>query len=254
MSAIPALPARLHSLLSLLKQLFRLPRAALCFQVALNPAHVIATYHNFIRPHPTYRLFGRKTVGAALLDLDAFATPQHYLETIARRNFGGFFARRAKARGYRFASIDRNRHIDDIDAINHALPFRQGKIMAPSYRSRTEHFIDQANYRYYGVLDGQGRLMAYCEVGIYGNFALLSRLLGYRNNDGVMHFMIVEIASCLIAEGLVRYLMYDTWFGASEGLRKFKAILGFAPYRVRYALDYSTAARIAPQTHFQRAH
>jgi hypothetical protein len=34
--------------------------------------------------------------------------------------------------------------------------------------------------------------------------------------------------------GPVRWLMYDTWFGAPPGLRSFKERLGFAPYRVRW--------------------
>ena len=30
------------------------------------------------------------------------------------------------------------------------------------------------------------------------------------------------------------YLMYDTFFGASEGLKKFKEKLGFQPYKVKW--------------------
>jgi hypothetical protein len=31
--------------------------------------------------------------------------------------------------------------------------------------------------------------------------------------------------------------MYDTFFGAREGLQNFKRIVGFEPYRVRYSLQ-----------------
>jgi hypothetical protein len=31
--------------------------------------------------------------------------------------------------------------------------------------------------------------------------------------------------------------MYDTFFGAQPGMQSFKKILGFRPYRVRYALQ-----------------
>jgi hypothetical protein len=52
-----------------------------------------------------------------------------------------------------------------------------------------------------------------------------------------MHMMVVDIVSELIGERRVRYLMYDTFFGAQSGMQTFKKILGFRPYRVRYALQ-----------------
>ncbi len=227
---------RLRRLRDTLSAIWHLPLAHLCFYKPLNPAHVLATYRNFTRPHPTYLVFRNKTLGAALIDTFEYSSAEHYAASIGKRNFGGYFASRAKARGYRFIAIDRNGYVDDIDAINTSLPERQGRAMAQSYRERVSRFDDEANYRYYGVVDQKGKLMAYCELGTYGNFALLSRLLGYRNNDGIMHFMIVEIIGMLIRENTVRYAMYDTFFGASEGLRNFKTILGFKAYRVKYGL------------------
>ena len=231
-----SLLSRLLSVRDVLRAVWHLPPANLCFYKPLNPAHVAATYRAFTRPHPKYLLFRNKAIGAALIDIADYASAEHYATSIGKRNFGGYFASRAKSRGYRFMAIDRNDYVNDIDAINNSLPERQGKAMAPSYQNRVARFVNEANYRYYGVVDQKGKLMAYCELGIYGNFALLSRLLGYRNNDGIMHFMIVEIIGMLISERSVRYAMYDTWFGASEGLRNFKTILGFKPYRVKYSI------------------
>ncbi|HEX8611170.1 MAG TPA: hypothetical protein VF800_07755 [Telluria sp.] len=228
--------SQLRRLWDILAAIVKLPLAHLQFDMALAPAEVSATYRNFTRRHPRYRIIGNKTIGAALLDTGQFASGAQYRESIAERNWGGYFARRAQARGYQFARIDRNRYVDDIHAINQSMPERQGRPMGAGYQERVAHYTDRDNFRYFGVLDASGKLVAYCELGIYGNFALFSRLLGYRNNDGVMHFMIVEIVSLLIAERSVRYAMYDTWFGASDGLRRFKTILGFKPYRVRYAL------------------
>lgn len=239
--------SQLRHMWDILTAIAKLPHAQLQFDAALAPAEVSAAYDNFTRRHPRYRIIGNKTIGAALVDIEQFATPAHYRASIAERNWGGYFARRAQARGYRFASIERNRYADDIHAINQSMPERQGRPMAASYQDRTAHYTDRAHYRYYGVLDKSGKLMAYCELGTYGNFALFSRLLGYRNNDGIMHFMIVEIVSLLIAERRVRYAMYDTWFGASEGLRRFKTILGFKPYRVRYALLAAQRPQAASQ-------
>lgn len=235
-ATLPSLTTRLRQLAATVMAIVRLPRAELCFYAELNREHITATYRNFTRPHPRYRIIRNKTMGAALLRLDQYDTAAQYAASIGKRNFGGYFAQRASARGYRFKEIDRNDFIDDIHAINCSMPVRQGRPMAASYLHHVRHFHNECNYRYFGVLDPRGKLMAYCELGIFGNFALLSRLLGYRNNDGVMHFMIVEIIGLLIADGNLDFAMYDTFFGASDGLRKFKTILGFKPYRVRYRL------------------
>ena len=61
-------------------------------------------------------------------------------------------------------------------------------------------------------------------------------LTGIRNNDGIMHMMVVDIVEQLISQGSVRYLMYDTYFGAGQGLRMFKTMLGFQPYRAKYSI------------------
>ena len=54
--------------------------------------------------------------------------------------------------------------------------------------------------------------------------------------DGVMYLLLADIACRLIDEHRYNYLMYDTYLGALPGLREFKRELGFAPYRIRYAI------------------
>jgi|GEM_PF-3443309 len=66
---------------------------------------------------------------------------------------------------------------------------------------------------------------------------LQSGYFGIRNNDGIMHMMVIDIVEQLFAQGRARYLMYDTFFGAQPGLQTFKKILGFRPYRARYTLQ-----------------
>jgi hypothetical protein len=78
--------------------------------------------------------------------------------------------------------------------------------------------------------------VAYGNLGLYGNFAAFSHLMGIRNNDGIMHFLVVEIISAMIELQQVRYIMYDTFFGANPGMQTFKKILGFRPYRAKYSL------------------
>ena len=221
----------------LLAEIAQLPCARLCFHSALNPELVRASYRLFTKRHPRCPLIRNKSLGIALIRLSDFPTRDHYLATLQRKDLGGYQSRKAQSRGYVFTAIDRNRYIDDIHAINTSLAERQGRPMDPGYHDKQLHYQDQPCFRYYGVLDAQGRLVAYCNVGIYGDFAATDRLLGYRRSDGAMYLLLTEIACQLIAEGQVRYLMYDTFLGAQPGLREFKRKLGFRPYRIRYSID-----------------
>jgi hypothetical protein len=218
-------------------QAINLPVAKLCFHEHIDPEDIRTTYRAFTRPHPRFRLIRAKTVGAALIDLSRFADRHAYEERIKAKNHGGYHAKRARKRGYRFVDIDRNDYIDDIHAINTSLDMRQGRRMDRKYTEKHEAFVTLPHFRHHGILDPQGKLVAYASLGIYGNFAAFSQMLGYRNNDGVMHLLLVETISRLIDERQVRYVMYDTFFGAQPGLKTFKTILGFQPYRARYFLQ-----------------
>jgi hypothetical protein len=218
-------------------QLLRLPVAHLQFQQSIDPEHIKSTYRYYTKPHPRYKIIRHKTMGAALIDLHSLNTREHYLDSIKGKNAGAYHAKRARSRGYVFAEIDRNRYIDDIYAINTSLDNRQGRPMEASYREKQTRFEALKHFRYYGILNPDGRLVAYANLGLYGNFGGFSHLIGIRNNDGIMHFMVVEIISQLIEQRQVRYVMYDTFFGAQPGMQAFKKIVGFRPYRARYSLQ-----------------
>ncbi len=220
-----------------LLQILRLPKARLLFQLQVEPDNVRSTYAAFTRRHPRYKIIRHKTVGAALIDLRQFGSRDAYLESIKARNCGAWHARRARARGYVFAEIERNDHVEAIHAINTSVEHRQGRPMDSAYTSKRERFERLPNFRYYGVLDAEGRLVAYANVGMYGNFAAFSQLIGHRNNDGIMHLLITEIVCRLIDEGQASYIMYDTFFGAHSGMRQFKTVNGFKPYRAKYLLQ-----------------
>jgi hypothetical protein len=221
-----------------LQTLLRLPRARLHFDAAIEPAvNVLSTYRYYTKRHPKYKLIQHKSWGAALIDLSLCATREHYFERIKGKNCGAWHARRARARGYVLAEIDRNAHVDAIHAINNSVGERQGRPMDAKYQEKQLAFDTLANFHYYGVLDADGKLVAYATIGRYGNFSSFAQLMGYRNNDGIMHLMVSEIVARLIDAGQVRYVMYDTFFGALPGLQQFKTVLGFQPYRVHYSLQ-----------------
>jgi hypothetical protein len=218
----------------------RLPVAKLCFDTSFNPDDVRETHRRFTSPHPKYKIFGHKQLGVALIDLRRLAGPADYLDHITGQNGAASHVAKARRRGYVMAEIDRNDYIDAIHDINISAPVRQGRPMDPGYREKELHYEPQRNFRYFGMLSKEGKLVAYSNVGRYGNFAAFSKLIGYRNNDGVMHLLISDIVSLLLTELRAgngpEFLMYDTFFGAQPGLRQFKSMLGFTPYRVRYSL------------------
>ncbi len=223
--------------IALIRQLAALPVARLHFDTGIEPVNVVSTYRYYTRRHPKYKIIAHKSWGAALIDLRRHGTREHYLDSIKSKNFGAWHARRARARGYIVTQIDRNDHVDAIHDIHTSEDERQGRPMDARYQEKQLAFDVLSNFSYFGVLDAAGRLVAYATIGRYGNFSSFAQLMGYRNNDGIMHLMVSEIVARLIDEGRVDYVMYDTFFGALPGLRQFKTILGFEPYRARYSIQ-----------------
>ena len=220
---------KLRNFLDLLVQIAQLPVAHLHFDLNVNPDDVMVTYKYFTKPHAKYKIFKNKSLDAALIDLSRFGTREEYLQNIKAR----YEAKRAKSRGYIFCEIDRNNYIDEIHEINTSLKIRQDKPMSESYLKKN-YYEPVKNYKYYGVLNRDGKLMAYCNLGLYGDFAVFYQLMGHRNNDGTMHLLMTEAICQFIGDSATKYIMCDIDFSATSGLKRFKTMLGFKPYRVKY--------------------
>lgn len=231
------MPSKLSQLFHLALDISRLPVARLEFELAINPDEVRRMHAHFTKPHPKYRIFQNKSLGAALIDLNRYGSPDDYMASVKGRNSADHLARKARSRGYRVVEIDRNDYIDDLYQINTALDSRQGRPMDATYLEKKTWYRHEKNYKYFGVLNSAGRLTAYSDLAFCGNFAAFERLLGMRNNDGAMHLMVTEIVCQLIESRAHAYLMYDTYFGASAGLQTFKKMFGFEPYRAKYSLQ-----------------
>ena len=231
------MPNQLSHLFELGRTIVRLPVAHLQFRRALNPSDVARMHQHFTRRHPRYLVFQNKSLGAALVDLSRFNDHQAYLESVKGSNSAAEHTRKARRKGYQVIEIERNTYIDQIHEINNSVELRQGRPMDESYRTKVLHFKNEKNYTYLGVVNPDGKLMSYIEFGLYGNFVAIDRLMGLRNNDGIMHLMVTDVVARLIAQRHARYLMYDTCFGASPGLLKFKTMLGFAPYRAKFSIQ-----------------
>jgi hypothetical protein len=228
---------KLSQLFDQIVAIARLPVVRLQFHLALNPENVEKSYKYYTKPHPKYKIVPNKSVGAALVDLTKFSKRDEYMQTITGRNSAEHHARKARSKGYTVVEIDRNDFIEDIHEVNTSVDIRQGRPMDLGYREKKTSYPSEANFKYYGVLNAAGKLMAYGELAFYGNFAAFSRVIGVRNNDGIVHLMVTEIICQLIEGRSYQYLMYDTYFGASPGLKTFKTMLGFQPYRAKYSIQ-----------------
>jgi hypothetical protein len=230
--------SKLSQLFDLAIDISKLPVAHLEFRLAMNPTGVRRMHAHFTKSHPKYRIFQNKSLGAALVDLRRYGSRDAYMDSIkGGRNSAEYHARKARTRGYVLTEIDRNAFIDDIYDINNSVDMRQGRPMDEAYRTKETSYSREQNYKYFGILNPAGKLVAYGNLGLFGNFAAFDRIIGVRNNDGIMHLLVSEIICQLIESQAYNYVMYDTYFGASPGLKAFKTMLGFEPYRAKYSLQ-----------------
>ncbi|MBU1667497.1 hypothetical protein KKC13_03705 [bacterium] len=196
------------------------------------------TYQYFTQLH-RLKLFQNKTVGVALVDLNLYENFDVYYKSINGKNSAAYYSRKAIKREYHFIEIDRNNYVDDIYDINTSTQIRQGQMMTENYLSKINSYKNETNHNSYGVVNKDKKLLAYCNIGFYGEFALVVTLLGHKKylNDGIMYLMMIEVNKIMFEKYRNRgysYIMYDTFLGASTGLKKFKEKLGYKPYKVKW--------------------
>lgn len=196
-------------------------------------------YRYFTRFHPRYRIIRNKVWGVALIPLpDTF---EEYLrgkdKQALRTN-----RKRALAEGLLFRQFAPLERLEEMLNINSSNPMRQGKPMAKSYVEEQElaAYLEGIP-NMFRAFNAEGRLRAYAHVPVCGEVGVVSRLLGHGDDldKGIMYLLLSEVIRHLIElkqkQGVPRWVMYDTFFGASPGLRYFKERIGFKPYRVRWS-------------------
>lgn len=199
------------------------------------------THLFFTKPH-RLKIFKNKTIGVALLRIDDFKDFDSYYKSVNGKNSAAYYSRKSIKRGYCFIEVDLNNYIDDVFEINTSAKLRQGREMSEKYLTKQKEFHRNENYRYYGVLNVDGRLVSYCSVAFFGQFLSIDNLLGHKSylNDGIMYLMLIELNRIIFNEmrgGGLEFVMYDTFFGASDGIKLFKKKLGFKPYKVNWILE-----------------
>jgi glycosyltransferase involved in cell wall biosynthesis len=239
---LPSLPSKPVNV-AFVKQSFAVARAITSLpKVNLNvwggPTER-AAFDRFNQRHPKLPLIRLKSVGVALLE-----KPASYDEFLSgkKRQYLRRKLNRAAREGYTAELIDPAHHIDEMLAIHESAGTRQGRALDGEYldRGRVTSVATQPGLTCLGVFDSHRSLVAYCLVVPFGDAAIASRLLGHEQHleAGIMYLLFAELTKHLIAgtigSGSSRWLLYDTFLGASEGLRRFKNEIGFMPYRIRW--------------------
>jgi hypothetical protein len=197
-----------------------------------------STFHELTKPHPKYKFIQNKRWGAGLLLL-----PERFDDYLKGKDKQALRTnrRRSTEYGFRFDKFAPSEHLEAILAINTSTRVHQGYRMSSAFlnigslRNWTE---DKPTI--YGLFDPHESLKAYAHVRHCGEVAIFSSLLGHAEDldKGIMYLLVSEVIREMIEhkcrQGIPIWAMYDTFFGASPGLRYFKERLGFKPYKVRW--------------------
>jgi hypothetical protein len=185
------------------------------------------------RPHPRYRIVGSKVVGAALLRLDEFDDVEGYLGPLRSTRKR---VRRATRLGYTVGLFDPNDRRSELLAIHTSLPERQGEPIDPSYLDPGAVYATGPYVEYVGVFRDDA-LVAYSELRYAGEIVSMNRIMGHGDHlaDSIMFLLMAGIVGHVKeAHAETRYVFYDMFFGAGDGLREFKTRVGFRPYYVHW--------------------
>ncbi len=133
----------------------------------------------------------------------------------------------------------RNKHLQDIYEINTSIPERQGREMSKSYSEFPVKYVDieqcKDHYQqFFACFTKENKMVAYSNIHVCGEIASISMILGHweeQKKTGIMVNLMDEmIAFCIEKE--IRYLIYHHADGGTEGLQKFKKMLGFKPVQL----------------------
>jgi hypothetical protein len=208
--------------------------------VSRGRTHEEACLREFRQRHPRFKIVGRKVMGVALLPLDEFADDDEYLEGLryARRR-----VRRASRLGYTVALFDPNERRDELLAINRSMPERQGRPMDAPYLDSDASYVIAPHLEHIGVVK-DGAVVAYSELEYAGEIVGTNRIMGHGDHlrNGIMFLLIAGIVDHVkTTRPDIRYVFYDMFFGAGDGLRAFKMNAGFRPYWVRWKRELGAA-------------
>lgn len=150
-------------------------------------------------------------------------------------------ASRCLRRGYKVGPLARERHVDEIVAINRSAPVRQGRPMSAGYLERPTFSplvfsCPRHAIRTLGVWSPDEVLVGYIAIYRCGELALVSQILGHAAHlrDEIMYPLFAAALNWEIQSGpgVVVYNRHDS---GTDGLRFYKERLGFHEEEIEWA-------------------
>ncbi len=223
----------MENIFRIIPEILRLPKVSVNLKVNDNEAEKL--FRLFNSRHPRFPLIRKKTIGVMLMDISSFKDGEDYLKTVSGKNSTAYYSRRCLKEGYGFRLFNPNEFQEKILEINNSQPERQGIKMSRSYLEKSDYPLNENNI--YGGIFIQNELAAYLWLRTQGELVIVNRILGHEAHlkKGVMYLLFSSSVNVIIHERKdIRWMMYDTFFGAKDGLKLFKTRLGFKPYIVRW--------------------
>jgi hypothetical protein len=171
--------------------------------------------------------------GAAVMDI---SKPVEWRKTARKRS------EKAKELGYRFESVNRADHEEDLYTVNTSKAERQGRPMSAGYQDPQTY--DDPPMRCplhhvytYGILDKHDHLRAYLWLYRSGQLAMVSSILGHADHleNGIMYRLFLKMVANQRKFGGT--VFYNLWNSGQEGLRFFKERVGLREGDVEWLLS-----------------
>jgi len=158
---------------------------------------------------------------------------EEYLKLIGAKSRN--MNKKAQKSGIKCRIFNWNEYLDDIYEINRSSSVRQGREMDSSYKEYPKKVKkqDSDDFRviYIGAFKDE-KLVGYIELYIYGNFAMINRILGHKEylKFGIMNLLMKTCVEYSIDNG-VEYINYLTMMNRNNNsLSAFKYRVGFREY------------------------
>jgi hypothetical protein len=219
--------------IAIIKEIVKLPRVSIKLSIEHEEGKRI--FDSFTKRHPRIPIFANKAVGVAIIDLANYSTKAEYLSTVNGKNSAAYFSRKAEKCGYKVDAFNPNQHQQEILEIHFSNPDRQGKSLPENYKTEIQYPINNYNKYYAAIING--KIVGYIWTIESGELVVMNRIMGHQDfmKDGLMYLLATEVIAANIPhDKRPKYMMYDTFFGASEGLKMYKKRLGFNPFKVNW--------------------
>lgn len=229
----------LRKMAAMAKAARAMPKVVLTISASSTNSRAYRAYVAYSKRRPRQLFLPAKSIGVALIPRPEAG--KSLLQGKSRQNLRTS-ATKARKAGYRVESFNQLEFLEDILAIHHSETSRQGRTMDGDYldRAAVSEVARSTELHAFGVFL-EDQLVGYCLLDDLGETLSISRIIGHSGHlaDGIMYALMVELLERFDRNeapfsATSNWFMYDTWLGASDGLRTFKRNVGFAPYRVNW--------------------